>query len=298
VPGETPATIRGGLTQCPEAYQNRFSASTTYGANGFSLLSQEKGQTIIDDKGYTAVRVNVPPIGFNKVRIQFKLEKMAEPAKLIDMEVPAVVVIDPGHGGKDPGAIAPTDTTVKEADLALAYGKALYADMLSKFQAEKSNYRVYMTRKTDKWIKNSERAKLAKNVGADVFVSVHFNHLSDASVRGTEYVTRSTGQVNATEDALLGQAVQSATLAAVKASDPDGKHRDPKSGPFAVLSDTHYGNTEDYHPIRGTIIEVEFLTNVEALESIKLSGIKGQAIKTKFAKDVAQVIYNNIINHK
>jgi N-acetylmuramoyl-L-alanine amidase len=256
------------------------------------------GQTVIDENGYTAVRVNVPPIGFNKVRIQFKVEKMEKPAKLIDMEVPGVVVIDPGHGGSDPGAIAPGDPSVREADLTLDYGNALYNDIINLLQSKKVNYRVYMTRKVDTNVSNIKRANRAKDTGADVFLSIHFNHFSDYSVRGTEYVTRSTGQVNAQEDAVLGEGVQKATLAAVKAFDPEGKHRNPKSLEVKVLNDEHYGNTADYHLVRGTLIEVEFLTNLKALNSVKLANPSGQGIKTKFGKDVALAIYNNIINHQ
>jgi hypothetical protein len=65
---------------------------------------------------------------------------------------------------------------------------------------------------------------------------------------------------------------------------------------WAVLSDSSYGNTNDYHPIRGSIVEVEFLSHVTALESVKLSNTKGKAIKTKFATDISTDIYNNILN--
>ncbi len=171
-------------------------------------------------------------------------------------------------------------------------------DTIAKFKAEKRNYKVLMTRTSDVYVENPKRARQARDIGADVFVSVHFNFASATSARGTEYVTRSTGQVNAAEDARLGASVQGATLAAVQASDPGGKHRNPKSGEFAVLSDYLYGNTADYHPIRGTIIEVEFLTHATALESVKLSTDRGKAIKTKFAKDVADVIYGNVINQQ
>jgi len=102
--------------------------------------------------------------------------------------------------------------------------------------------------------------------------------------------------VNATEDNQLGESVQNSTLAAVKASDPEGIHRNPKDGEFAVISDSHYGNTTTYHPIRGIIIEVEFLSHAKALESVKLSSASGKAIKTKFAADVSIKLYNNILN--
>jgi N-acetylmuramoyl-L-alanine amidase len=300
LPGATPATIRGDWSKSPN-HKDRFEASTDYGANGFRKVSQSSGETTVGADGHTAIRVNVPPIGFNQVRIKIQIEGMSTPIDLIDMEVPGVVVIDPGHGGDDTGTDG-SDPAVKEAHLVLPYGQDLRQKVIDKFTAEKHGLRILMTRKTDVRIDNALRATLAKNVGADVFLSIHFNSPGENSdpdtVRGTEYITRSTGQVNAEEDATLGSEVQSVTLAAISACDAGAKHRNPKAGGFAVLSDSTYGNTADYHPIRGTIIEVEFITHPTALETVRLTNSTGDAVKTKFAADVSTVIYNNILNHQ
>ena len=297
LPGATPATIRGDWDKSPN-HKDRFEASTAYGANGFRKVSQTQGETTIAADGHTAIRVNVPPIGFNQVRIKIQIEGTSTPIDLIDMEVPGVVVIDPGHGGQDSGAVGRTDSSVLEKDLALAYSLSLRQKVIDKFAAEKHRLKLVMTRKTTgEYMENALRANLARDVGADVFLSIHFNSAESTTARGTEYVTRSTGQVNAAEDDQLGGSVQGSTLAAVQASDPGGKHRDPKSGQFAVVSDSSYGNTADYHPIRGIIIEVEFLSHGTALETVKLSNPTGTAIKGKFATDVSTDIYNNIRNH-
>ncbi len=135
LPGATPANIRGQWSQArlPDN-RNRFQASTTYGGHGFHRANQFVGQTTIAN-GITAIRVNIPPIGLNQARIRIHVE--GAPAHrvidLIDMEVPAVVVIDPGHGGTDPGAVGRTDRTVEEADLALAYGLDLNRLVSGKF---------------------------------------------------------------------------------------------------------------------------------------------------------------------
>ncbi|OYW70440.1 MAG: hypothetical protein B7Z37_30700, partial [Verrucomicrobia bacterium 12-59-8] len=300
LPGATPATIRGQWDDSP-THKDRFEVSTAYDASSFRKVSQTTGETKVGADGHTAIRVNVPPIGFNQVRIKIQIEGSSTPIDLIDMEVPGVVVIDPGHGGTDSGTPG-SDPTVLEKDLVLPYGLDLRQKVIDKFTAEKHGLRIFMTRKTDVKIDNALRAALAKNVGADVFLSIHFNAPGEDSdpttVRGTEYITRSTGQVNAAEDATLGGDVQSVTLAAVLASDAAAKHRDPKSGGYAVLSDSTYGNTTEYHPIRGTIIEVEFITHPTALETVRLTNPTGAAVKAKFAADVSTVIYNNILNHQ
>ena len=78
------------------------------------------------------------------------------------------VVIDPGHGGKDPGAM---DNGVREKDVNLAVGLELKRALTAK------GYNVVMTRDTDIYLKLQERTDIANNVDADLFVSVHVNAL-------------------------------------------------------------------------------------------------------------------------
>lgn len=78
------------------------------------------------------------------------------------------VVIDPGHGGKDPGAM---DNGVREKDVNLAVGLELQKALTAK------GYNVVMTRATDVYLKLQERTDIANNVKADLFVSIHVNAL-------------------------------------------------------------------------------------------------------------------------
>ena len=78
------------------------------------------------------------------------------------------IVIDPGHGGKDPGAM---DNGVKEKDVNLAVGLELQRALTAK------GYNVVMTRATDIYLKLQERTDIANNVKADLFVSIHVNAL-------------------------------------------------------------------------------------------------------------------------
>ena len=81
------------------------------------------------------------------------------------------VVIDPGHGGKDPGAIG--QNGVKEKDVVLAVGLALQEEL-----KEKSGLKVFMTRTTDKFIPLRDRTKFANKMNADLFISLHANSIS------------------------------------------------------------------------------------------------------------------------
>ncbi len=87
------------------------------------------------------------------------------------VEVIKTVVIDPGHGGKDPGAIG--QNGVKEKDVVLSISLAL-RDILK----EKTNLRVYMTRSTDEFIPLRQRTKFANDKKADLFISVHANSIA------------------------------------------------------------------------------------------------------------------------
>lgn len=90
-----------------------------------------------------------------------------------------LVVIDPGHGGKDPGASA-SDAT-REKDLVLDISKKLYA----KLEAD-TMFDVAMTREDDTFIPLRERTEFANHKNADLFISIHCNAARKKSARGTQ----------------------------------------------------------------------------------------------------------------
>ncbi|KGE19538.1 N-acetylmuramoyl-L-alanine amidase family protein [Paenibacillus wynnii] len=91
-----------------------------------------------------------------------------------------IVVIDPGHGGSDPGTTSITNKHEKNFNLALAL--KVQAILLQEPEIE-----VVMTRETDVYPTRSERVKLANDLNADVFVSIHGNSVrSSPQTTGTE----------------------------------------------------------------------------------------------------------------
>jgi N-acetylmuramoyl-L-alanine amidase len=96
-----------------------------------------------------------------------------------------LVVIDPGHGGDDPGAIYPHNNTdpklikVKEKDFNLDISLKLY-DLL-----KNSGIRVEMTRQDDRTLKLQDRGELANNLNASLFVSIHNDSYKVSSRNGT-----------------------------------------------------------------------------------------------------------------
>ena len=89
------------------------------------------------------------------------------------------IVLDPGHGGKDTGAINKR-LGLREKDLALEVAHKL------KRKLGALGYQVLMTRETDKFIELEDRPAFANKVKADLFVSIHFNSVSNTSVEGIE----------------------------------------------------------------------------------------------------------------
>lgn len=92
------------------------------------------------------------------------------------------VVIDPGHGGSDPGAVA---GGVKEKDLVLAIGLRLG----DKIKKNYPDVKVIYTRSKDVFIPLHVRASMAVKNKADLFISLHANYVKTTAVRGTETFT-------------------------------------------------------------------------------------------------------------
>lgn len=89
-----------------------------------------------------------------------------------------VVVIDPGHGGRDPGAI---HAGLREKDITLDVARRL-----ARLLADAPAVRPVLTRDSDRKLGLAERVGLAEGAGGDIFVSIHVNSADDAGVRGME----------------------------------------------------------------------------------------------------------------
>lgn len=90
---------------------------------------------------------------------------------------PIVIVIDPGHGGKDPGAVGSAGN--REKDIVLSIAKILQA----KFNKQKG-YEAKLTRDRDVYIPLRQRLAIARKHKADFFVSIHADAYKDPSVKG------------------------------------------------------------------------------------------------------------------
>ena len=110
-------------------------------------------------------------------------KKPAQPAQPLPKTKP-LIVLDPGHGGKDPGAIGVSG--VYEKHLTLAMVKQLRA-LLEKT----GRYRVKLTRETDVFISLYARRRFARSVNADLFISIHADSINKPQTRGLSVYTLS-----------------------------------------------------------------------------------------------------------
>ncbi len=95
-----------------------------------------------------------------------------------------VIVLDPGHGGKDPGAIGYSGVYEKNITLAMA-------KELKKILDKEGKYKVYLTRSTDIFIPLRDRVKIARRYNADLFLSIHADSAVNRSAKGLSVYTLS-----------------------------------------------------------------------------------------------------------
>ncbi len=133
----------------------------------------------------------VLPSKSSKTNFIFALESATNPLTIVTKKVPAnssnakalgtttkllprkvIVVLDPGHGGKDPGARGPRKTLEKNVTLAIAQQLKLIID-------KEPGMRAVLTRQGDYYVGLRERLTIARKYNADVFVSIH----ADAFIR-------------------------------------------------------------------------------------------------------------------
>jgi N-acetylmuramoyl-L-alanine amidase len=96
-----------------------------------------------------------------------------------------LVVIDPGHGGHDPGSISP-DGRWQEKDVALRIARAIRDELVAS-----GRVRVAMTRDDDRFLVLGERREIGRRLGADLFISVHADSAANPLARGATVYTLS-----------------------------------------------------------------------------------------------------------
>ncbi|MBC6315422.1 N-acetylmuramoyl-L-alanine amidase [Listeria grandensis] len=175
----------------------------------------------------------------------------------------ATIVIDPGHGGNDPGAKGKNGTIEKKATLKTA--KAVAARL------EQSGAKVILTRSRDEYISLKDRAKKAEKYNADAFVSIHFDSVEDAS---DSSVNGQTTYYYKNKDQSLAESINESL-----ASNLSSKNRGTRSGDFYVLRE----NTQP-----SVLLELGYLSSTIDEQKMNSDG---------FHEEVANSIYEGLSNY-
>lgn len=141
-----------------------------------------------------------------------------------------LVVIDPGHGGRDPGATGASGE-IREKDLTLLIARELRAEL-----ARRGRVRVALTRDDDASLELDQRGELARRLGADLFISLHADSAADPHARGATIYSLSDVASDADAARLAaaqgghGEAVSSSADGSVRALLADLAMRDAMEG--------------------------------------------------------------------
>ena len=156
--------------------------------NGDTLVLQSNECMFAVTKDCKAVSVNQLPVALTEaVRVDekgfwqigdFSGANILYP--IVKKERPRfkVILIDPGHGGKDSGAVAANGTKEKDLNLRLS--------LLTAEELRKRGFTVYLTRQDDRFLSLDERPALISKFKADLFISIHHNSAANKNAAGHE----------------------------------------------------------------------------------------------------------------
>ncbi|WP_159429888.1 N-acetylmuramoyl-L-alanine amidase family protein [Halarsenatibacter silvermanii] len=166
-----------------------------------------------------------------------------------------LVVIDPGHGGFDPGAVA--SSGLEEKEVALAISK--YMNEL----LQEEGYDVIMTRRGDQFLGLYERVEMANNSNASLFVSVHSNAAPRSAVSGLETYYAPGRKADSYD---LARQLQSTMAAELPLTD-----RGVKEDNFTVIRDTE---------MPSVLLEIGFLSNPDDAELLEQDDFREKAAES------------------
>lgn len=149
----------------------------------------------------------------NYVRLMIDIEEVKRDKKTAAIKKPSkpIIIIDPGHGGIDPGTIAADGT--QEKDVVLEYARALQNKLL-----KSGKYDVVLTRDDDRFIMLRKRIEIARKESGNLFISLHADSAPD-DVRGLSVYTLSDKASDEEAEALAARENKADVLAGIDLSD-------------------------------------------------------------------------------
>lgn len=212
------------------------------------------------------VKIRIPKIGEGYIlKENVKLtNKKGNPVK------DRIIVLDPGHGGNDSGAVS---NGLQEKAVALSVAKKVESKL------KKDGAKVIMTRTNDRRMELNERTAFAKKVHAESFISIHLNSATNSSAHGTEtfyssQVYAGDQNLNGYESKILATFVNSSIIKEVNTA-----NRGVKDRAFYVIRKNN---------IPAILIELAFISNPTDRDKLK-----SEYYQEKFA----DAIYKGIVQY-
>ncbi|MBP8984412.1 MAG: N-acetylmuramoyl-L-alanine amidase [Syntrophobacterales bacterium] len=166
----------------------------------------------VADKSFRVVVDIALPEMEKKEREERKQQKILKKDKII--------VIDAGHGGDDPGAVGWRKTKEKEVVLKIA-------QRLQKILDKKQGYRAFLTRRGDYYPSFKKRIQIAREYGADLFLSIHADAARNKSARGSSVYCLSTTGASSVAARLLASKENLADIIGGAENDQGNDESDP-----------------------------------------------------------------------
>lgn len=248
------ANMGSGVRDVKVFLNSRIQGTASYGIKRSDDENKNTGYS------YIIKRNNLFP-GENKVIVEVNGnngEKLTY-TKIINVNKKPVIVIDPGHGGKDSGASGMFNgIKVSEKTYALAFATELNKVLSA------SGFTTIMTRADDRFIELSDRATIANNNHADLFFSFHHDSSSNASAKGAFVIypsakTKSISESIISESADVAEYVKKSMLDMGFTSRRNGTDQSISGYTLAVLRQTQ---------VRSILAEFGFMSNAEDLSKI------------------------------
>jgi N-acetylmuramoyl-L-alanine amidase len=190
-------------------------------------------------------------------------EKSAAPVianKMAKVIKPFVVVLDPGHGGEDPGAVGPSGTFEKDVVLAIAHKTRLLLE-------QDKRVIVFMTREEDVFIPLAERVRKARSVNADVFVSIHADAFVRPDAAGSSvYALSDRGATSVAAKWMADKENQSDLIGGVRLAG-----RDPALAKMILEMSQSITNADSLKLARGMIAEIQPINKMHK-ENVEQAG--------------------------
>lgn len=195
--------------------------------------------------------VNLPPSNPCPPPLTPSQPAPASPYKnILAIQSKTLIVIDPGHGGKDFGTYSLNPPKYHEKDLNLA------TSIMVKNFLQQLGYQVSMTRQDDVFLTLQERAIISNKQSPKIFVSIHYNSAPNKQAEGIEvyYYRSDSDKARSQKSKLLAEAILKKMIKNTQA-----KSRGVKHGDLAVIRETN---------VPAVLIEGGFLTNKAEMEKL------------------------------